>query len=165
MRSSLKSSKGYIYCFSNKVMPGILKIGMTRRCPIQRLKEANQSDTWRPPTKYMIEFAKVVNEPLLKEKDLHHLLERTNERIHPNREFFRAELHEIKNIFNRIDGEWWENNTNIESGGGTNNTTDECNNPGCSKQNIIPIRTRVYLDRGVKIYSYKRNIIPNIENK
>jgi hypothetical protein len=156
MRASFKSSsKGYIYCFSNKVMPGILKIGMTRRCPAQRLKEANQSDTWRPPTQYTIEFAKVVNEPLSKEKDLHHLLERTNERIHPNREFFRAEVDEIKKLFSIMDGEWWEKkNYNNQS-----SEKMECNKPECITPERIAIRTRVYLDRGVKIHSYKRVVI------
>jgi len=39
---------GYIYCFSNPSMPGILKVGMTERTPVTRLGEANASDTWRP---------------------------------------------------------------------------------------------------------------------
>jgi hypothetical protein len=29
---------GYIYCFSNKAMPGIYKIGATERDPQERLK-------------------------------------------------------------------------------------------------------------------------------
>ena len=52
--------EGYIYCFSNPSMPGILKIGMTERTPKKRLNEANASDTWRPPTKYNIEFDTLV---------------------------------------------------------------------------------------------------------
>ena len=58
---------GYIYCFSNQSMPGILKIGMTERTPEIRLNEANRSDTWRPPTLYKIEFAKKVLNPKQKE--------------------------------------------------------------------------------------------------
>ena len=51
-------SDGYLYCFSNSSMPGILKIGMTERTPDIRLSEANSSNTWKPPTPYKIEFAK-----------------------------------------------------------------------------------------------------------
>ena len=58
---------GYIYCFSNPSMPGILKVGMTERIPEARLSEANASDTWRPPTPYKIEFAKKVSNPSQKE--------------------------------------------------------------------------------------------------
>ena len=56
-------NEGYIYCFSNKSMPGILKVGMTERTPDVRLNESNNSDTWRPPTPYKIEFAKKVSNP------------------------------------------------------------------------------------------------------
>ena len=40
---------------SNQSMPGILKVGMTERTPETRLNEANASDTWRPPTPYIID--------------------------------------------------------------------------------------------------------------
>ena len=81
---------GYIYCFSNPCMPGILKVGMTERTPVIRLGEANASDTWRPPTPYKIEFSKKVSDASGKEKTLHTLLEQYTERINPRREFFRA---------------------------------------------------------------------------
>jgi hypothetical protein len=38
-------SEGYIYCFGNKSMVGIYKIGVTEKTPEQRLSEANSSDT------------------------------------------------------------------------------------------------------------------------
>lgn len=40
---------GYIYAFSNKSMPGFIKIGMTERTPEERLAEANLPDTFKPP--------------------------------------------------------------------------------------------------------------------
>ena len=101
-------SEGYVYCFSNISMPNILKIGMTERTPIERLNEANASDTWRPPTPYKIEFAKRVNNPKMKEYMIHKLLSELSERINPKREFFRNSVEEVNTIFNLIDGEWWE---------------------------------------------------------
>lgn len=99
--------KGYIYCMSNSSMPGIMKVGLTMRTPEERLKEANKSDTFKPPTMYQIEFAKYVVSPLIKEKVLHDLLERYKERIHPQREFFRVSSSEVRRFFDLIDGEWW----------------------------------------------------------
>ena len=90
---------GYIYCFSNPSMPGILKIGMTERTPETRLREANASDTWRPPTPYNIEFAKKVYNPSKKENTLHTLMEQYTDRIHPRREFFRISSEEVINFF------------------------------------------------------------------
>jgi hypothetical protein len=98
---------GYIYCFSNPSMPGILKVGMTERTPETRLIEANSSDTWRPPTPYKIVFAKKVLNPKQKETTLHTILSQYTERINPRREFFRVSQEEVKTLFDLIDGELW----------------------------------------------------------
>ena len=98
---------GYLYCFSNQSMPGILKVGMTERTPEIRLNEANSSDTWRPPTPYKIEFAKKVLNPKQKETTLHNLLSQYTERINPKREFFRVSSEEVKTFFDLIDGDLW----------------------------------------------------------
>ena len=98
---------GYLYCFSNQSMPGILKVGMTERTPEIRLNEANSSDTWRPPTQYKIEFAKKVLNPKQKETTLHNLLSQYTERINPKREFFRVSSEEVKTFFDLIDGDLW----------------------------------------------------------
>jgi len=103
---------GYLYCFSNSSMPGILKIGMTERSPKIRLNEANTTDTWRPPTKYKIEFAKFVNNPIEKEKTVHLLLEKYTERVDPRREFFRTSSQEVLNLFELMDGEWYSEQNN-----------------------------------------------------
>jgi len=100
-------TEGYIYCFSNPSMLGILKVGMTERTPEARLKEANASDTWRPPTPYVIEFAKKVMNAIGKEKTLHILLEQYTERIHSRREFFRVTPEEVRKFFDLMDGEMW----------------------------------------------------------
>jgi hypothetical protein len=100
-------TEGYIYCFSNASMPGILKVGMTERTPEVRLREANASDTWRPPTPYKIDFAKKVSNPCQKEKTLHTLLEQYTDRIHPRREFFSVSKEEVQKFFDLMDGEMW----------------------------------------------------------
>jgi hypothetical protein len=98
---------GYLYCFSNQLMPGILKVGMTERTPEIRLNEANNSDTWRPPTPYEIVFAKKVSNPKQKETTLFSILSQYTERINPRREFFRVSQEEVKTLFDLIDGELW----------------------------------------------------------
>lgn len=98
---------GYVYCFSNQSMPGILKVGMTERTPEIRLNEANSSDTWRPPTPYIIEFAKKVLNPKHKETTLHNLLSQYTEQINPKRDFFRVSSEEVKTFFDLIDGDFW----------------------------------------------------------
>jgi len=97
---------GYIYCFSNECMPGILKIGMTKLTPDKRLKDANSPNTWKPPKPYKIVFAKKVNIYKQKEITLHLILEKYTKRIHPRREFFRVSPEEVKTLFDLIDGEW-----------------------------------------------------------
>ena len=107
-------TEGYIYCFTNSSMPGILKVGMTERTPETRLGEANASDTWRPPTPYKIEFAKKVSNASGKEKTLHILLEQYTERIYPRREFFLVTPEEIRKFFDLMDGEMWIENREEE---------------------------------------------------
>lgn len=97
---------GYIYCFSNTNMPGILKVGMTERTPELRLNEANNSGTWTLPS-YKIVIAKKVLNPKQKELTLHILLSQYAQRIHPKREFFRVSQEEVKTFFDLIDGELW----------------------------------------------------------
>ena len=96
-------SDGFVYCFSNILMPGILKIGMTTRTPEERLKEANSSNTWKPPAPYHIEMSKQVKNPLKVECILHNILERFGARIHPKREFFRLALEDVRLLFSLID--------------------------------------------------------------
>ncbi len=97
---------GYVYCFCNDSMPGLLKIGMTERTPIERLSEANTSDTWRPPTPYIIVVSKKVIEPKEKEKKLHAILQ--EERVNPNREFFRVSTDKVFLLFDLMDGEYYK---------------------------------------------------------
>jgi hypothetical protein len=99
---------GYLYCFSNPSMPGILKVGMTLRTPEERLAEANRPDTFKPPTNYRLEFAKRVTDPRAKEATLHGLLASFAIQVNKNREFFRVPVDEVRRFFNLMDGLWWE---------------------------------------------------------
>jgi hypothetical protein len=96
---------GYVYCFSNPSMPGILNVGMTERTPEARLSEANASNTWGPPTPFKIEHAKKVSDASGKEKTLHTILEK--KRIHPRHEFFGVSPEEVRKFFDLMDGEIW----------------------------------------------------------
>jgi hypothetical protein len=96
---SNKEDNGYIYCFSSKSMPGIYKIGMTTRTPEERLKDANSSNTWKPPIPYNIEMSVKVSHPYVKEQSLHKLLQHYGKRIHPRREFFNISIYEVRMFF------------------------------------------------------------------
>lgn len=113
----LLMTEGYIYCFSNESMPGILKVGMTKRTPDIRLAEANSSDTWRPPTLYNMEFAKKVTNPTHKEITLHKLLTKYTKRINTRREFFSALSVEVKDLFDLMDGSMWTEKDSVIDGG------------------------------------------------
>lgn len=97
-------SDGYIYCFSNPCMPGILKIGMTTRTPEERVKELFTTGV---PSPFKIEFAKRVKDPKSKESSLHLLLEQYTDRVYPRREFFRISPEEVRKFFDLMDGEMW----------------------------------------------------------
>jgi hypothetical protein len=84
-------------------MPGVFKVGMTVRTPTERLKEANSSDTWRPPTGYELADFVYVDNALDMERLVHLQLEEYGYRIHPRREFFKAPLTEIKAILESVN--------------------------------------------------------------
>jgi hypothetical protein len=86
-------------------MPNLLKIGMTTRTPEERVKELFTTGV---PTPFKIEFAKKVCNPEQKEKTLHRLLEQYTERVSPRREFFRVSTEEVREFFDLMDGEMWE---------------------------------------------------------
>jgi hypothetical protein len=87
---------------SNPSMPGLLKVGMTMRSPLDRAKELFATGL---PTPFKIEIAKRVLTPKQKEKTLHILLSKYTDRVSPNREFFRVSVEEVKVFFELMDGE------------------------------------------------------------
>jgi hypothetical protein len=134
-------SEGYLYCFSNEYMPGILKIGYTKRSPIERLKEAN-SFSWGLPF-FKLVIAKKVNDYKQKEKYLHKILTNNNTRICNQREFFRISCEEIIDYFNLMDGvddveEIKTNDENIEEIKTNNENIEEIKT---NYENIEEIKT------------------------
>jgi hypothetical protein len=149
---------GYIYCCSNKLMPGMLKIGMTWRTPVIHLKETSQLDTWKPPNKYQLEFAKHVKYPYKKEKLIHKILERHYKRINTDREFFQTSVDEVKDIFELIDGTWWENNVPpiLNANKNINAADATCNELVCKQAaDFIPIQIETLTKNGITIYHFQ----------
>ena len=87
---------GYVYAFESPSMPGIVKIGATERYPTERLHDANESDTWRPPEAYDIAWAVEVDAPFIVEKQIHESL--AGVRVNPRREFFRVTADEARSL-------------------------------------------------------------------
>jgi hypothetical protein len=104
---------GYVYCLSNELMPGIVKIGMTTRKMEVRLSEANKRDTFKPPTLFVVEIAKKVLNPKEKEQTLHTILTHLGKRVKQKREFFNASVDDVKLYFDLMDGELWQPNYKV----------------------------------------------------
>jgi hypothetical protein len=89
-------ASGYVYCFSSASMPGIVKIGATRRDPSERLREANAAGTWRPPLPYELEGALRFVDAFAVERAIHVRL--APHRESPRREFFRVAPDEVMRL-------------------------------------------------------------------
>jgi len=88
---------GTVYAFVTPVMPGIVKIGATTRELTDRLREANESDTWRPPEPYAVACASWVDDAFAAERALHTAL--CARRVNTHREFFRLTVEETRAVF------------------------------------------------------------------
>ncbi len=104
-------TKGWIYCISNRSMPGLLKVGQTKNCPTLR---AEKLQTTGVPLPFDIEFAKKTTDYEKKEKTIHNLLDALKTRLNPKREFFKVDLSVVKNIFDLIDGDYFSKESKDE---------------------------------------------------
>jgi hypothetical protein len=95
---------GFIYCFSTANAPGMVKVGMTTRSPLDRLKEANHA--FGPGQKWRIDFAKKVYNVRIKETYLHQILAPHRIEGYP-KEQFKISVHEVSQLVHLMDGEWW----------------------------------------------------------
>ena len=106
---------GYIYCLSNVTMPGIYKIGFTTREITSRLIELNKPATYRRCDDiFELEFAKKVDNCRQVERLIHTELGEMGARVYPNREFFRESISVIKNLFDKYDGDWGDDDKCID---------------------------------------------------
>jgi hypothetical protein len=96
--SPVRSARqGAVYAFATPSMAGIVKIGATDRDVAERLRDANASDTWRPPEPYAVVCAVYVEDAFAIERAIHTLL--AARRIHARREFFRVTVEEARAVF------------------------------------------------------------------
>jgi hypothetical protein len=93
---------GSVYAFATPSMPGIVKIGATTRDPTERLREANESDTWRPPEPYAIACVAWVEDAFAAERAVHAMLAArrvTSDARRGQREFFRLTVADARAVF------------------------------------------------------------------
>ena len=96
-------TKGYIYCVSNpSFQPNIYKIGYTTMNLSKRITSLYKTGV---PTRFVINFAKMVKQCYRTEQEIHLKLKKV--RINPSREFFKCSETKIRNIFDKIEGVWW----------------------------------------------------------
>ena len=77
--------KGWVYVFSNKAMPNLVKIGYSKSDPELRAKEIDGTGIPHP---FIVQYEILIDEPHEIEKRIHKHL--NNKRENENREFFRC---------------------------------------------------------------------------
>ena len=96
-------AKGYIYCISNpSFRENLFKIGFTTQNLQKRILSLYKTGV---PTKFTINFAKMVKNCRLTEHEIHLKLKKL--RVNPSREFFNCTLLKIRGIFEKVEGTWW----------------------------------------------------------
>jgi len=88
------SSFGFVYCLSNPCMPGVLKIGMTHRSPMQRCQELSSSTS--APMPFTLLCYGEVQLPREAELYLHEVF--SDERINGSREFFKTSFEPVMTL-------------------------------------------------------------------
>lgn len=80
------AESGFVYCLSNRCMPGVYKIGFTRGSPNFRAKQL--SAPTGVPAQFEVEWYVESDEADLLEKEIHTALVKA--RVSPDREFFKV---------------------------------------------------------------------------
>jgi len=99
---NVDDAEGYVYCFTNESMPGLVKIGMTHDEPEARAREL--STATGIPTPFRVEISKRILNPREKERAIHDLLSSLGFRVNDKREFFNCSMVVVKQLFAVIDG-------------------------------------------------------------
>lgn len=97
---------GFVYVLGNESMPGIYKIGMTEKAPMERMEQLSMATAC--PTPFWLAMFVQVEDPRDSERMIHKELDRS--RVNRSREFFRATLGEIALAIRECFGEdpHWE---------------------------------------------------------
>jgi hypothetical protein len=83
---------GWIYILSTREMPDLLKIGMTTRTVLERVREINNATGVAIP--FGVRRCWRVTDPRQSEKLLHQILD--GDRLRADREFFRADFLDVE---------------------------------------------------------------------
>lgn len=99
-------SYGFVYVLGNASMPGIYKIGMTEKAPLERMEQLSMATAC--PTPFWLAMYVQVEDPRDSERQVHQELDHA--RVSRSREFFRASLGEIGLAIRECFGEdpHWE---------------------------------------------------------
>ena len=89
---------GYIYALSNESFPGMLKIGMTRKAPVERAAELSSTGV---PTPFRVEFSIIVSNPEQAEHKIHTYF--SDYRVKHDREFFTIDVSDVIEFFRKQD--------------------------------------------------------------
>jgi hypothetical protein len=89
MAVEVEMAKGFVYILSNPSLPGLLKIGFSRKVPDER---ADELYTTGVPSPFVVEFYCLTEGDMELESTVHRLL--SSARHSANREFFRIDLRE-----------------------------------------------------------------------
>jgi hypothetical protein len=89
-----KTTGGFVYLLTNAAMPGLVKIGMTRRHPLERVRELNS--TTALPFPFRIVAAVETKNAVALEKSIHRTL--SDKRANDRREFFRVSVPEAEEV-------------------------------------------------------------------
>jgi hypothetical protein len=92
--------EGFVYIFTNKSLPGLVKIGMTFENPKERAKQLSSTSVPHP---FEVFGCVKVNKPKKVERKTHKHLKKFRET--ENREFFKLEPEKALAVLERISGE------------------------------------------------------------
>lgn len=91
--------RGYVYVFTNKGSPGLVKVGYSLKDPVVRAKELSTTGVVHP---YVVEYDVLVLNPVEVEQAVHRALR--SEGHHEAKEFFRVAVSDVIAKINQAIG-------------------------------------------------------------
>ena len=127
---------GFVYVLGNDSMPGIYKIGMTEKAPMERMEQLSRATAC--PTPFWLSMFAQVESAGCFEREVH--AELAANRVNESREFFRANLRDISIALGQccesevhwtIDGQVasWREDQKSEQGEKFDHFFDQCADP------------------------------------